>query len=206
MSISYARIGVAAGGESIAHCTAQMQTLVTPSTIDQLEITWDANAGAQYAATAAAKPSFPIVSGVNCNFFDVLGTCQDADNLAKLAAASGIGIGSQGLQASDLTNYANGQSTANDWAANFQAYPKVLHQLQTNTESDPTKSGLNATGSWVDLLPFVGQHCPQPCVFEGYLGDYRGTYQPGYSDQYWVNLTTPFVPYQQALNTLATGK
>jgi len=201
MGISYARIGIAAGGESIAHCASEMQNLVSPATVQQLETTWDTNAGAQYAATAAAKPTFPIVSGVNCNFFQMLGDCQDAANLAKLAAANGIGIGSEGLQKSDLTS----QQTSNDWLPNFEAYTDVPHQLQTNTESDPTNNNaLNGTGSWTVLLPFVGQHCPNPCIFEGYSGDFRGAYQPGYTDQYWpATITTPYVPYQQALDTLA---
>ena len=113
---------------------------------------------------------------------------QNADFAAQVAAPLGIGIGSQGLQQSDLNNPP--ASCSSDWCNLFSLYPNVPHELQTYGPScPPTDSGCTgaqaATGSLVSLLPFaVANHAT---IIELYLKEWLTGFDPnfpGYSSTY----------------------
>jgi hypothetical protein len=91
-----------------------------------------------------------LMVGLNAIYND--GGVPDA--VAARAVQDGIGIGSQGLQSSDLTNYPD---CTVDWCNLFNQYAgQVPLELQTLTQSDP--SGGGQTGSLVPLLPFAVLH------------------------------------------------
>lgn len=97
------------------------------------------------------------------------------DAAAKNAAAVGIGLGNQGLQKSDQTNFDSGKPCAGgDWCANFQTYhsPSLPFELQTLSMSDPTNS--SQTGSLTVLLPFATTHWAR--ILELYVDDWMCTY------------------------------
>jgi len=93
------------------------------------------------------------------------------------AVANGIGFGNQGLQLSDISNYAAGQPCQSNWCALFTQYAgKVPLQLQTSGQSDP--SNAPPTGSLVNLLPFAANL--HTTVFEIYWEDWLIAYAPDY--------------------------
>jgi hypothetical protein len=93
------------------------------------------------------------------------------------AVADGIGFGNQGLQLSDVTNYAAGQPCQGNWCALFVQYAgQVPLQLQTLGPSDPTNAP--STGSLVNLLPFAASL--HTTVFEIYWEDWLIAYAPTY--------------------------
>jgi|HubBroStandDraft_6_1064221.scaffolds.fasta_scaffold00599_27 hypothetical protein len=92
-------------------------------------------------------------------------------NYANLTASTALAYpayspGAEGLQISDLTNYAAGNAVQDNYAAIFPAYPKTaFHQLMQLSNDCPTGTtsggGCNAlqvqTGSLTALLPFATQ-------------------------------------------------
>lgn len=93
---------------------------------------------------------------------------------AATAVAAGIGFGSQGLQAKDITNY---PSCTSDWCNLFNQYTgSVPLELQTIAQSDPTGAG--QTGSLVPLLPFAISHHAQ--ILEIYYEDWLLAFDPAY--------------------------
>jgi hypothetical protein len=93
------------------------------------------------------------------------------------AVADGIGFGNQGLQLSDITNYAKGQPCQGNWCALFVQYAgQVPLELQTSNKSHPDNA--KPTGSLVNLLPFAaGLHAT---IFEIYWEDWLIAYAPNY--------------------------
>jgi hypothetical protein len=102
---------------------------------------------------------------------------------AATAVAAGIGIGSQGMQAADITNYPNCSS---GWCNLFNLYAgQVPLELQTIGLSCPAGVGQcpvdadqNATGSLVPLIPFGISH--HAAVFEIYYRDWLLAFDPAY--------------------------
>jgi hypothetical protein len=102
---------------------------------------------------------------------------------AATAVAAGIGIGSQGLRAADITNY---PSCASDWCNLFNQYAgQVPLELQTVGPSCPAGAGQcpgdkdqDATGSLVPLLPFAASH--KVNILEIYFQDWLLAYDPNY--------------------------
>jgi hypothetical protein len=111
---------------------------------------------------------------------------------AARAVQDGIGIGSQGLQSSDLTNYPN---CTVDWCNLFNQYTgQVPLELQTLSQSDP--SGAGATGSLVTLLPFAVQH--HATIMELYWEDWLTGFDP--------NFTGYDTAYASAIQAAAAGQ
>ena len=104
------------------------------------------------------------------------------DATAQNAAAVGIGLGNQGLQKDDPTNFAAGKPCAGgDWCANFQKYqaqtPPLPFELQTLSKSDPTNT--DQTGSLAVLLPFATTHWAR--ILELYVDDWMCTYDSSWN-------------------------
>jgi hypothetical protein len=102
------------------------------------------------------------------------------DATAKNAAAVGIGLGNQGLQKDDPTNFGSGKACAGgDWCANFQTYhsPSLPFELQTLSVSDPTNN--SQTGSLGVLLPFATTHWAR--ILELYVDDWMCTYDSSWN-------------------------
>lgn len=109
------------------------------------------------------------------------------DYAAPLAVQNGLGFGSQGLEASDVSNCS--ESTA-DWCSLFNEYAgQVPLELQTIAQSCP--SGNCRTGSLVDLIPFAVNN--YGTVFEIYYQDWLTAYDPNYPGY--------FTAYQAILQT-----
>jgi hypothetical protein len=120
------------------------------------------------------------------------------DTIAARAVSDGIGIGNQGLQFSDITNYTAGRPCQADWCHLFVQYAgQVPLELQTFGKSQP--SNAKPTGSLVNLLPFaLGLHTT---VFEIYWEDWLIAYAPnypGYSQYYTA--------YANVLQNTSQGK
>ena len=115
--------------------------------------------------------------------------------VAATAVPAHIGIGSQGLAASDITNY---PSCTSHWCDLFETYlGQVPLELQPVELSDPSGKGL--TGSLVPLIPFAIEHHAQ--VLEIFWQDWLLAFDPAYpgNDQYGA-------AYAQALRQAsATG-
>ena len=96
------------------------------------------------------------------------------DFLTPLAVPMGIGVGTQGFEIGDITNY----PTCNaDWCNLFASYAgQAPLELQTLLQSCPDKSC--TTGSLVDLIPFGIAH--HASVFEIYYQDWLLAFAPGY--------------------------
>jgi hypothetical protein len=104
------------------------------------------------------------------------------DTTAANAAASGVGIGNQGLEKSDPINYAEGNPCyGGDWCANFPKYKnEVSTEQQTLSDSDPTNS--SATGSLAPtLLTFATTHGTG--ILEIYFDDWMCTYDSQWSGE-----------------------
>jgi hypothetical protein len=116
---------------------------------------------ATFIASAAAGK--PVIFSIN--YLDYPGcsnpgspNCDTGDPLteASYAAGAGLGIGSQGLQASDLTALQSGLPCDNNSCAAFADYPHTpIREWQTASLSDPTNGSGNITGDLAPLLPFA---------------------------------------------------
>jgi hypothetical protein len=198
-SVAYLRFGLGIGGENIpnhgtnvAACQAEMTTFgftssstsvpwpspgtsqwtsgVTPTWIAYLNTMLQYEHSTQSVKTIATTMSPIETSGTDLNTLD---------STAADAVAVGIGIGNQGLQKSDPTNYAAGQPClGGDWCANFVKYKgQVPLQLQTLNYSDPTDA--NAVGSLVNTVPFATGLGTQ--ILELYMDDWMCTFDSSWN-------------------------
>lgn len=149
--IAYIRVGLGAGGETYPACTVEQQ-----QSYGLTESAWQTYVDGMLAVEHSNAGSVPLVVGLNC-----YGTpCPSNNpyaypaNVASLAAQYGIGLGQEGLQKSDMTNYQNSQPCTVNWCGFFQQYPNApLHELQF---SQPTCADNScAIGSPIELLPFA---------------------------------------------------
>jgi hypothetical protein len=82
------------------------------------------------------------------------------DFIAPLAVNAGLSYGNQGLEASDISNFATGQPCGGDWCNLFATVPPQIAELQTLGQSCPTgttcaNSLATNTGPLDVLLPFA---------------------------------------------------
>ncbi len=120
------------------------------------------------------------------------------DSVAARAVSDGIGIGNQGLQLSDTTNYPAGKPCQGDWCHLFDTYTgQVPLELQTFGKSQP--SNAKPTGSLVTLLPFaLSRHTTS---FEVYWEDWLIAYAPDYP-----GYSTYHTAYANVLQATSQGK
>ena len=184
--ISYMRVGRAAGGEAYPECLSNLEQIPAPNTytmsgwlqyytdIDQL--------------VAGQNPKMQILDPLNQAgsgpSADTGYGSQEAQTAVTYKNASGQtnGIGSQGLQSSDITSYNAGGSCTSDWCSAFDNYSGTgipLELQQAGLSAPVAISGTNsATGDLRPLLPFAVQR--HMTILELYSLDALLAYDPNY--------------------------
>ena len=184
--ISYMRVGRAAGGEAFPECMSNLEQLPPPNTYTmsgwlQYYTDIDQLVQAQNPKMQILDPLNETGSGASAN--TSYGT-QEAQIAVSYKNAAGLtnGIGSQGLQASDITNYAAGSPCSSDWCGAFSngAASGIPLELQQVGISAPISiAGTNsATGDLRPLLPFAVQR--HMTILELYSLDALLAYDPNY--------------------------
>lgn len=184
--ISYMRVGRSAGGEAFPYCTANLEQLPSPNTYTK-------SGWLQYYTdiddfVAAQGPTMQIIDPINQEGSGASADVTYADSEAstavsiKNAAGATNGIGSQGLQASDITNYGSGSPCTSDWCNLFSMYQQtgIPLELQTDSLSAPVAIAgtISATGDLRPLLPFAVQRYMS--ILELYNLDALLAYDPNY--------------------------
>jgi len=184
--ISYMRVGRAAGGEAFPECIGNLEQIPAPNTYTMtgwLNYYTDID---QFVATQ--NPKMQVLDPLNEAGSGPGASTSYGSDEAGIAItyknASGLtnGIGSQGLQASDITNYAAGGSCTSDWCGAFDndyqmGIPLELQQI--GLSAPVAISGTNsATGDLRPLLPFAVQR--HMTILELYSLDALLAYDPNY--------------------------
>jgi hypothetical protein len=193
-SIGYIRVGLGRGGETIPVSdwgnTSEACGAAYVNTWNYSVSSWDNNY-LQPMLEYEGSLNSPKQLMVGLTAMGSTSRAQNADFAAQVAVPLGIGIGSQGLQQSDLNNPP--ASCSSDWCGLFAKYPNVPRELQPIGLSCPNRSC--QTGSLTDLLPFaVAHHCT---IVELYLEDWLTGFDPNFPGY------TP--AYKTAIVNAATG-
>jgi hypothetical protein len=187
--IDYMRVGRSVGGEAYPYCIPNMQALPSPNTYSKSG--WLAYYTEIDDFVQAQKPKMQILDPLNAAGTGTAGDPKDFSYGTEEAAiaiahsnASGVvnGFGSQGLQASDISNYASNTFCASDWCGTFNANYQTNNNLELQTESLSAPVALSdvnsPTGDLRPLLPFgVERHMT---IFELYNLDALLAYDPNY--------------------------
>jgi len=184
--ISYMRVGRSIGGEAYPQCQDNMEQIPAPNTYTRsgwLQYYTDIDEFVQ-----AQNPKMQILDPLNESGSGASADPSYGSDEAQIAVsyknASGKinGIGSQGLQASDITNYAGGRNCSSDWCGAFNTYaaqgiPLELQQLGLSAPVAITGTN-SATGDLRPLLPFaLSRHMT---ILELYYLDTLLAYDPNY--------------------------
>lgn len=186
--IDYMRVGRSVGGEAYPNCLPAMEALPAPNTYTKAG--WLAYYTEIDDLVQAQKPAMLILDPLNAAGSGTTDDPKDfsyADAEEAIAVAhknaAGVvnGFGSQGLQASDITNYP-GSDCASDWCALFNADYLSNNNLELQTLSlsapVPISGTMNSTGDLRTLLPFaVDRHMT---ILELYNLDALLAYDPNY--------------------------
>jgi hypothetical protein len=163
-NIGYIRLGLAIGGDFFPRCSTVM--------LGFSDSVWTSYAAEMDSFEAAQSPAVQLMQSVT-----QINSANDgnADKEAAAAVKNGITIGVQGWEVSDNT----AKTCTSDWCALFATYTGKIGplELQTIAASDPT--GVLATGSLVDLIPFAVNHHAD--VLELYETDWLLALDPDYA-------------------------
>ncbi len=191
--ISYIRFGLGNGGETFPACVFALQ-----KEKGLTQGIWKNYILKMLDYEHSLNPTRQIMVGIN-----TWGQPPDnslARDVAARAAKYGFGVGSQGLQESDIRAYQSGGTCTVDWCHVFDEFAgKIPLELQMIRPSRPDGSG---PGSWVDLLPFAMKahaqilEIPLPDWMIAYNGNFRGMGQ--YSGPYRST-------FESAASTLGGG-
>ena len=193
--IGYIRFGLVMGGEAAPLCIDQWPLLGAPDFKTAFLTNY---VTPMLAFEAAQKPAMQLLANIH-----VVGDPPDnsyADAEAQLAVQNSMGFGNNGLQQSDINNYAAGQPCNADWCSNFIKYvgttlsneDGILLELQTLGKTDPT--GATSTGSLTNLLPFAGDHYAN--TMELWPPDLLLAYDPNYLST--ASASAAYAPYASA--------
>lgn len=184
--ISYMRVGRSVGGEAYPLCQQNMEQLPAPNTYTRsgwLQYYTDIDQFVQ-----SQNPRMQILDPLNeagaGSTVDTSYATDEAQTAVSFKNAAGMtnGIGSQGLQASDITNYSAGNDCSSDWCGAFNSYAKteIPLELQQLGLSAPVQiSGTDdSTGDLRPLLPFAIQR--HMTILELYYLDALLAYDPNY--------------------------
>ncbi len=206
-NVVYLRVCIGEGGENWSRNNTQLQLLVGNNSM-RLQNQWleylYLSETAAVSVWNSAGVSFPLDGSFEGGQFGL--SAGAADTMAGYASQLGIGMGHQGLQTGDLSNYAGGSICTNDWCAIFKTYSNSrLFEMQTVSQSDPT----NTSGSVLalyNLLPFAAQLRGNTTLYlELWQGDLRCAYESGYIDSFCTSGIAPDVAYQQLFAQLEAG-
>jgi len=185
--IDYMRVGRSVGGEAYPECLPTMQALPAPNTYTKSG--WLAYYTEIDDFVQAQKPKMLILDPLNGAGTGLpgdpkdqsYGTAEAAIAVAHKNASSVVnGFGSQGLQASDISNYAANTYCSSDWCGTFNANYRTNNnlELQQLGLSDPVGLTKSTTGDLRPLLPFaVSRHMT---ILELYNLDALLAYDPNY--------------------------
>ena len=181
-NIGYIRFGLARGGEVFPTCLPQMMAFSSVTAISDFNTIWQnyitemtsLQNSAQSAILSRAGHVAQLMAAINqygspVQYSVIAFEAQNAKSL-------GFGIGSQGLQASDITAFNAGRPCGSDWCHAFQTnFGGVPLELQTIAASDPANAP-GGTGSLTALLPFALSLRTQ--ILEVYVQDLQVAYDP----------------------------
>ena len=182
--IDYMRVGRSVGGEAYPECLPNMEALPSPNTYTKSG--WLAYYTEIDDFVQAQKPKMLIFdplngAGTGADKDQSYGTAEAAIAVAHKNASGVVnGFGSQGLQASDITNYASNTFCSSDWCGTFNADYQTNNnlELQQLGLSDPVGLTNSGTGDLRPLLPFaVSRHMT---ILELYNLDALLAYDPQY--------------------------
>ena len=184
--IDYMRVGRSVGGEAYPYCIPNMQALSAPNAYTKSG--WLAYYTEIDDFVQAQKPKMQILDPLNAAGTGTTndpkdptyGTSEAAIAMAHSNASGAVnGFGSQGLQASDITNYPN---CASDWCNMFNDNYQTNNNLELQPESlsaPVARSDVNSpTGDLRPLLPFAVDH--HVTILEIYNLDALLAYDPNY--------------------------
>jgi hypothetical protein len=144
--IAYIRMGLSTGGEEYPHCSANLETLVSPSTAAELETVWTTYANTMFTYENGLVSQQPLMAAPNGNGTNT-GVPSDAwaDTEAQDALNEGLQLGSEGLQYNDTVS----TPCSNDWCNTFTFTPTpLIHELQTYAQSIPSQTTCGSTGGY----------------------------------------------------------
>jgi hypothetical protein len=181
--IDYMRVGRSVGGEAYPYCIPNMEALPLPNTYTKAG--WLAYYTAIDDFVQAQGPKMQILdplneAGAGATKDPTYGTAEAGIAVAHKNANNVVnGFGSQGLQASDITNYPR---CASDWCnqfnTDFQSNDNLELQ-QLGLSAPVVVSGVNSgTGDLRPLLPFAVEH--HMTILELYNLDALLAYDPKY--------------------------
>jgi hypothetical protein len=186
--IAYMRVGRSVGGEAYPYCVPNMEALPAPNTYTKSG--WLAYYTAIDAFVQSQGPMMQILDPLNQEgtgnpgdpIDQTYGSAEAAIAVTyKNASGSVNGFGSQGLQASDITNYPNADCSS-DWCNMFNNYYQSNDNLELQqlglSAPVPVTGVTSGTGDLRPLLPFaVTRHMT---ILELYNLDALLAYDPNY--------------------------
>jgi hypothetical protein len=175
--IGYIRFGFSQGGENSPECNQFWPNSPTGQPFSQTAYVTD-YVGTMTAWVHQQSPQMTILEDMHAlgNLSSESASVYVAypDQEAQLAVANGLGIGTNGLQQSDITQFDNNQPCDSDWCNMFAQYAGTKYSgtpitlsLQTLQWTDPT--GAAQTGSLTQIEPFAKDHAANN--LELYLAD-----------------------------------
>jgi hypothetical protein len=208
--IGYIRFGFSQGGENSPECnqfwpnfsqTTYVTNYVGPMT------QWVA----QQVPTMTILEDMHALGNLSSESASVYVAYPDQE--AQIAVANDLGIGTNGLQQSDITQFAANQPCDSDWCNMFALYSNTTYagapitlSLQTLQWSDPTNvaqtGSLAAVGSFPGLIPFAKAHAANN--LELYLADVGLAFDSANYQSYphasaTINATSYSSPYAAAI-------
>jgi hypothetical protein len=166
-SIGYIRFGLSQGGENSPECNQYWppasQVLFPGCTVSDFKSGYLCYAKAMTDFIRAQNPSMTILADLHAVGPPGSVDYGYADSEASYAETDQFGIGTNGLQAIDITNSMSNLPCDSDWCNLFTpvggfSYSPTL-SLQTLQWSDPTgQDPSNPTGSLATLEPFAKDH------------------------------------------------
>jgi len=154
--IGYIRFGFSQGGENSPECNQYWPNFS--------ETTYTSYVSTMTQWITAQNPSMTILEDLHS--VTPVGSSDYTsypDAEASIAVNNGEGFGTNGLQQSDITNFAQNLPCDSDWCNMFAKYastPGITLSLQTLQWTDPTNvsqtGSLAAVGSFPGLVPFAG--------------------------------------------------
>jgi len=187
--ISYMRVGRSVGGEAYPPCTPNLEQIPPPNTYTksgwlQYYTEVDDFVQGQKPKMQIIDPLNQVGNGTVADPADpTYGTAEAQIAVAHQNASGKVnGFGSQGMQASDITNYAANKDCSSDWCGTFNTFYQTgvpLELQQVGLSAPVPESDVNSpTGDLRPLLPFaVERHAT---IIELYDLDALLAYDPNY--------------------------